>query len=53
MKGKTYNLCTKCEACPIIEVGETEILIGEKENICHLTIKEFNTLKELIIDKII
>jgi len=34
--------------CPIVDVQEDRVIIGEKENVCTLTKEQFNILKEKI-----
>jgi len=34
--------------CPVVDVREDKVIIGEKNNICTLTRKQFDILKEKI-----
>ena len=34
--------------CPIVDVQEDKVIIGEKNNVCTLTKKQFNILKDKI-----
>ena len=34
--------------CPIVDVHEDKVIIGEKNNVCTLTRKQFDILKEKI-----
>jgi hypothetical protein len=34
--------------CPIVDVQEDKVIIGEKENVCTLTREQFDILKEKI-----
>ena len=34
--------------CPVVDVQEDKVIIGEKENICTLTREQFDILKEKI-----
>jgi len=34
--------------CPVVEVQEDKVVIGEKENVCTLTKEQFDILKEKI-----
>ena len=34
--------------CPIVDVHEDKVIIGEKDNVCTLTRKQFEILKEKI-----
>jgi len=36
------------EKCPVVDVQEDKVIIGEKENICTLTREQFDILKEKI-----
>jgi hypothetical protein len=37
------------EKCPVVDVQEDKVVIGEKENICTLTHEQFNILKDKIM----
>jgi len=41
------DVCTP-EKCPIVDVQDDKVIIGEKDNICTLTKEQFNILKEKI-----
>lgn len=34
--------------CPVVDVQEDKVIIGEKENVCTLTREQFDILKEKI-----
>ncbi len=34
--------------CPIVDIQEDKVIIGEKNNVCKLTRKQFDILKEKI-----
>ena len=34
--------------CPVVDVKEDKVIIGEKDNICTLTKDQFNILKDKI-----
>jgi hypothetical protein len=34
--------------CPVVDVQDDQVVIGEKQNICTLTREQFNILKEKI-----
>ena len=34
--------------CPVVDVQEDRVIIGEKENMCTLTREQFDILKEKI-----
>ena len=36
------------QKCPIVDVQEDKVIIGEKDNICTLTREQFDILKEKI-----
>ena len=36
------------EKCPVVDVQENEVIIGEDDNICTLTPGQFDILKEKI-----
>lgn len=40
------SLCSMCEACPEVRVYDSEVRIGEDENIVKLKVDEWNTLVE-------
>ncbi|MDH7506879.1 MAG: hypothetical protein QHH15_03725 [Candidatus Thermoplasmatota archaeon] len=35
--------------CPVVDVQEDKVIIGEKKNICVLTKEQFNILREKIL----
>jgi len=41
------NICETVK-CPIVEVKEDCVVIGEDENTCTLTLEQFNILKDKI-----
>lgn len=44
------KLCTPPKGCcPTVEIREDEVIIGEGENTCRLSIDEFRILKEKIL----
>jgi hypothetical protein len=44
-------LCPDCgtKQCPSVEIKEDSVVIGEYDNICTLTRKQFDILKEKIL----
>ena len=36
------------EKCPVVDVQDNKVIIGEKDNICTLTREQFDILKEKI-----
>ena len=52
MKGiKIVSLCSSGTCCPVVKIANTQVEIGEAENICVLTKEEWETLKKKILDK--
>ena len=37
------------EKCPVVDVQEDKVIIGEKKNVCTLTRAQFNILREKIL----
>ena len=37
------------EKCPVVDVQEDKVIIGEKKNVCTLTKAQFNILREKIL----
>jgi hypothetical protein len=48
---KVITLCKQGSCCPVVKITATQVEIGEKGNLCVLTIAEWNTLKEKILNK--
>lgn len=48
---KIVSLCKEGSCCPVVKVKDTQVEIGEKDNTCVLTIAEWKTLKEKILNK--
>jgi|GEM_PF-370099 len=48
---KIVNLCAEGSCCPVVKITDTQVEIGEKDNICVLTKKQWETLKEKILKK--
>ena len=36
------------QKCPVVDVQEDKVIIGEKDNICTLTREQFDILKEKV-----
>jgi hypothetical protein len=49
MATKIVGLCQDCQHCPVVEVTERDVRIGEKGNLCVLKPDEFATLKRKIL----
>ena len=45
---KNVSLCPGCDACPSVEIDETEVRIGEAGNLVRLTPAEWNVLVHTI-----
>jgi len=48
---KIVSLCKEGSCCPVVKIMDNQVEIGEKENTCVLTITEWETLKEKILNK--
>ena len=46
---KIVSLCKGHDCCPVVKVDDERVEIGEKENLCVLTMTEWETLKEKIL----
>lgn len=45
---KTITLCPACDACPMVEIDEWGVRIGEAGNLVKLTPDEWNVLVRAI-----
>ena len=45
---KTVSLCPNCDACPMVEIDDQEVCIGEAGNVVRLTPAEWNVLVQAI-----
>jgi len=45
---KTLSLCPACDACPLVEIDDQEVRIGEEGNLVKLTPAEWNVLVQAI-----
>ncbi len=45
---RIIELCKECDKCPVVEISDTQVKIGEKGNLCVLTKEQFEILKEKI-----
>ena len=41
--------CETVKNCPAVEINGDVVTIGEDENICTLTLEQFNIMKEKIL----
>jgi len=48
---KIVSLCREGSCCPVVKVMDTQVEIGEKDNVCVLTMTEWEILKEKIANK--
>lgn len=48
---KVVTLCKEGSCCPVVKITDTQVEIGEKDNTCVLTIVQWETLKEKILNK--
>ncbi|MBI2076776.1 MAG: hypothetical protein HYT80_00180 [Euryarchaeota archaeon] len=49
MGTKTYNLCHTADCCPIVEVSDERVMIGEKGNQVFLKPDEWEALRRGIL----
>lgn len=48
---KVVNLCSCGSCCPVVKVADDRVEIGEEGNLCTLTINEWETLKNKVLNK--
>ncbi len=48
---KIVTLCKDGSCCPVVKIDEEHVEIGEEDNICILTKKEWEVLKEKILKR--
>jgi hypothetical protein len=48
---KIVELCREGACCPVVKVTDSQVEIGEKDNICVLTTDQWEILKEKILSK--
>ncbi|MBI4440915.1 hypothetical protein HY639_01995 [Candidatus Woesearchaeota archaeon] len=46
---KIVNLCQSCDKCPVVEVTDSAVNIGEKGNLCTLKYEEWESLRQKIL----
>jgi len=46
---KIVSLCSDSSCCPVVKLNDDYVEIGEEDNICTLTMSEWETLKEKVI----
>ena len=45
------TLCKEGSCCPVVKIGEDKVEIGEKGNLCVLTVEQWEALKEKVLSK--
>ena len=48
---KTIKLCSQGSCCPTVRVTDESVVIGEADNVCVLTVEQWDILKEKILNK--
>jgi len=48
---KIVTLCKEGSCCPAVKITDSQVEIGENDNTCVLTMKEWEILKEKILGK--
>ena len=48
---KTVKLCREGSCCPVVEITDATVEIGEKGNTCVLTLEQWKILKEKVLSK--
>jgi hypothetical protein len=48
---KIVTLCKEGSCCPVVKITDDKVEIGEKDNLCILTVEQWQTLKDKIISK--
>lgn len=46
---KIVTLCSPNSCCPVVKIGDEQVEIGEKDNLCILTRPEWESLKQKIL----
>ena len=47
---KIVSLCGESSCCPVVKLNDDHVEIGEEGNLCKLTMSEWETLKEKVIN---
>ena len=47
---KIVKLCKEGSCCPEVKVTETQVEIGEKDNVCVLTTAQWEILREKVLN---
>jgi hypothetical protein len=48
---KIVTLCSQGQCCPVLKIMDDRVEIGEDENTCVLTMEQWKTLKERVLNK--
>ena len=48
---KIVSLCGSGHCCPVVKIADEHVEIGEKDNVCVLTKREWEVLKQKILNK--
>ena len=46
---KIITLCREGSCCPVVRITDDRVEIGEKGNLCVLSLEQWETLKEKIL----
>ncbi len=47
---KIVEFCSKCDKCPVVEITDESVKIGEKDNVVTLLPDQWDDLKKAIRD---
>ena len=47
---KVVSLCREGSCCPVVKLSDDHVEIGEEGNLCTLTMREWETLKNKILN---
>ncbi|MBI4440550.1 hypothetical protein HY639_00120 [Candidatus Woesearchaeota archaeon] len=47
---KIVGLCSNCNNCPVVEIDDNCVKVGEAGNLCILKVEEWEALRRKIID---
>ncbi len=47
---KIVEFCSKCSSCPVVEITDESVKIGEKDNVCTLEPGQWEDLKQAILE---
>lgn len=46
---KLVTLCNSGACCPVVKISDQRVEIGEEDNLCVLTVEQWETLKSKIL----